>query len=397
MFSIGSQKLRVTSIRTANLSSATTVETFIFLPAVFLRQQIQFGQGDLKPMAHPDSGSLDISNEEQLDHWLTTPSEELVRFMGTLSGNLLVLGAGGKMGPTLAILAQRAATQAGSSVKVIAASRFSDSKSKQVLNDNGVETVSVDLLNRDSVDSLPDADNILFLVGSKFGTSTNPAPTWAANTIVPANVLLRFPKARFVALSTGNVYPLSPVSKGGSVETDPVGPNGEYGQAALGRERIFQYYSAENGTKVVLIRLNYAVDLRYGVLIDIATQVYAGQPIDVTNGYLNCIWQGDANSAIIRSLDLADSPPSILNLTGTETLSVRKLAEEFGRLFNREVRFTGEEAPSALLSNASELCRRLGTPATSLETVIQKTAEWVSRGGRLLNKPTHFEVRDGVY
>ncbi|WP_437192078.1 NAD-dependent epimerase/dehydratase family protein [Planctomicrobium sp. SH527] len=348
-------------------------------------------------MAHPDSESLDISNEEQLDHWLTTPSEELVRFMGTLTGNLLILGAGGKMGPTLAILAQRAATQAGSSVKVIAASRFSDSKSKQVLNDNGVETVSVDLLDQASVERLPDADNILFLVGSKFGTSTNPAPTWAANTIVPAYVMQRFPKARFVALSTGNVYPLTPIEKGGSVETDTLGPAGEYGQAALGRERIFQYYSAANGTKVVLIRLNYAVDLRYGVLIDIATQVFAGQPIDLTNGYLNCIWQGDANSAIIRSLDLAESPPAVLNLTGTETLSVRKLAEEFGRLLNREVRFTGEEAPSALLSNSSELCRHLGTPQTSLQTVIQQTAEWVRREGRLLNKPTHFEVRDGVY
>jgi len=348
-------------------------------------------------MAVPDSNVLEITDEEKLEQWLTTPSEQLVRFIGTLSGNLLILGAGGKMGPTLAVRAQRAAVQAGANLKVIAASRFSDSRSKQILNDSGVLTETVDLLDRDSVNRLPGAENIIFLVGSKFGTSTNPSQTWAVNTIVPSNVMQRYPDSRFVALSTGNVYPLSTVASGGPRESDPVHPIGEYAQAALGRERIFQHYSAVNRTKVALMRLNYAVDLRYGVLVDIATQVNNGQPINLTMGHLNCLWQGDANDAIIRSLEFAETPPVVLNLTGPETLSVRQLAEEFGRLLDREVQFTGEEAPSALLSNATEVWRRLGPAETPLQTILQQTANWVRRGGRLLNKPTHFEVRDGVF
>jgi len=348
-------------------------------------------------MAVPDSNVLEITDEQKLEEWLTTPSRQLVRFLGTLSGNLLILGAGGKMGPTLAIRAQRAAAQTGAHLNVIAASRFSDSRSKQVLNDAGVLTETVDLLDRDSINRLPDAENVIFLVGSKFGTSTNPSQTWVANTIIPSNVMQRYPRSRFVALSTGNVYPLSAVASGGSRETDPVQPVGEYAQAALGRERIFQYYSGVNGTKVVLIRLNYAVDLRYGVLVDIATQVHHGRPIDLTMGFLNCLWQGDANDAIIRSLEFAETPPRILNLTGQETLSVRQLAEEFGRLLDRNVRFTGKEAPSALLSNATEVWQRLGPAETPFQTVLQQTANWVRQGGRLLNKPTHFEVRDGVF
>ena len=348
-------------------------------------------------MTISETESFEINDEDQLDQWLTTPSEELVHYMGTLSGKLLILGAGGKMGPTLAVRARRAATEAGADLSVVAASRFSDGRSKQWLTDRDVETVSVDLLDRESVDKLPDADHVIFLVGSKFGTSTNPSQTWMANTIVPANALERFPDSRFVALSTGNVYPFSPVDQGGSRETDPLGPVGEYAQAALGRERVFQHYAIANSTKVVLVRLNYAVDLRYGVWVDIATKVQAGTSIDLTCGYLNCIWQGDANDVIVRSLELAESPARLLNLTGEATLSVRQIAEEFGKLLDREVSFTGEEAPTALLNNASETCRLMGSPSTSISTILQQTAKWVSRDGRLLNKPTHFEVRNGVF
>ncbi|WP_207399374.1 NAD-dependent epimerase/dehydratase family protein [Bremerella alba] len=348
-------------------------------------------------MTISESDSFEIQDEDQLDHWLTTPSEALIRFMGTLRGNLLILGAGGKMGPTLAARAQFAAAKAQADLRVIAASRFSDNRSKQWLNANGVQTETVDLLDRKSIEQLPDADNVIFLVGSKFGTSANPSQTWMANTIVPANALERYPNARFVALSTGNVYPFSPTESGGSCVTDPVGPIGEYAQAALGRERVFQHYSVANETKTVLVRLNYAVDLRYGVLVDIATKVQAGTPIDLTCGYLNCIWQGDANDIIIRSLELADSPPRLINLTGEDTLSVRRIAEDFGQRLNRKVTFVGEESSNALLSNASETSRLLGSPNTSIDTILQQTANWVTREGRLLNKPTHFEVRDGVF
>lgn len=348
-------------------------------------------------MTISNAESFAINDEEQLDQWLTTPSPALVQFMGTLRGNLLILGAGGKMGPTLAVRARRAATEAGNDLDIIAASRFSDEQARQWLTERGVQTEKVDLLDRRSVEKLPDADNVIFLVGSKFGTSANPSQTWMANTIVPANVLERFPKSRFVALSTGNVYPFSPIDSNGSRETDPVGPIGEYAQAALGRERVFQHYSVANQTKVVLVRLNYAVDLRYGVLVDIATKVLAGTPIDLTCGYFNCVWQGDANDVIIRSLELADTPPRVINLTGEETLSVRQIANEFGQLMGREVTFVGEEAPTALLSNTSATSQLLGPPSTSIRDILKQTAGWVSRDGRLLNKPTHFEVRDGVF
>lgn len=348
-------------------------------------------------MTDSESPMIEINDEDQLDQWLTTPSQALIEFMRQLRGDILILGAGGKMGPSLAVKARRAVTEAGSDCQVIAASRFSDSRSEQWLNDQGVCTHKVDLLDRASVEQLPEADNIIFLVGSKFGTSTNPSQTWMANTIVPANVLERFPRSRFVALSTGNVYPFSPIESGGSCETDPVGPIGEYAQAALGRERVFQHYSVANGTEVVLVRLNYAVDLRYGVLVDIATKVQSGTPIDLTCGYLNCVWQGDANDAILRSLALAASPSHVINLTGEETLSVRSIAEEFGKLLDKQVSFVGEEAPTALLSNSTETWRRLGTPEISTNTILQQTANWVSRDGRLLNKPTHFEVRNGAF
>lgn len=338
-----------------------------------------------------------IADEQQLDEVLTRPSPKLVEFVRELEGPLVILGAGGKMGPTLAARVRRAATEAGVELRIVAVSRFSDASARDWLTERNIETISIDLLDRNALAELPDAKHVIHLVGTKFGTRQTPSHTWAVNVLAPSHALERYADARVVALSTGNVYPLTPVNRGGSVETDPLQPVGEYGNAALGRERIIDYYSRRNGTPVVLMRLNYATDLRYGVLVDIARKVAAGESVDLAMGYLNCIWQGDANDIIVRSLSLASSPPRVLNLTGSAVLSVRQIAEQFGHHLDKPVQFTGREADEALLSNASQCIELYGEPPTSVETVIRWTADWIRRGGRLLNKPTHFEVRDGVF
>ncbi|MGE3806540.1 MAG: NAD-dependent epimerase/dehydratase family protein [Gemmataceae bacterium] len=337
-----------------------------------------------------------IRAEAELEEVMTRPRPVLVEFMKTVSSPLYVLGAGGKMGPTLAVLARRAADAAGRKLDVVAVSRFSDERARRTLEEQGVLTRSVDLLDRHAVAKLDDATDIVYLVGLKFGTTENAAPTWAINTLVPANVCERFPKARIVALSSGNVYPFVTVASGGSVESDGLTPLGEYPNAAVARERIFEYFSQKNGTRVATIRLNYAVDLRYGVLVDIARQIWAGSPLDVTMGHLNCIWQGDANEIILRALDLAASPVSPLNLTG-RIVRIRDLAEKLGVMLGKQPQIVGREAPTALLSNPSRMEEKLGPPATSLDTMLRWTADWIQQGGRLLDKPTHFEVRDGKY
>lgn len=338
-----------------------------------------------------------IRTESELEEVLTRPSPGLVEFVKTLSGPLLILGAGGKMGPTLAGLACRAAEAAGSRLDVVAVSRFSDAHARQWIEARGVETVSCDLLDAAAVARLPEAHTIIYLVGLKFGTTQSPAATWAMNTLVPARICERYPHSRIVALSTGNVYPLSEVSRGGSVETDALTPLGEYANATVGRERIFEFYSQRNGTPVALLRLCYAVELRYGVLADLARKVHAGDPVALPNGSFNCIWQGDANDMILRALTLAESPPSVWNLCRPDIFSVREIATRLGQLLGRTPQFIGQEAATALLVNASRLCARLGPPATSLETMLRWTAHWVQTGGRTLGKPTHFEVRDGNY
>lgn len=338
-----------------------------------------------------------INDESQLEQLLISPSPELIEFSASLSGPIVVLGAGGKMGPTLAVRAQRAINQSGADAHVVAVSRFSDQTSRQWLDRHGVQTISADLLRQQSFVELPDSETIIYLIGSKFGTRQNPSHTWAVNTIAPALAIERYSTSRFVALSTGNVYAFSSVAGGGSVETDPLQPVGEYAYAAVGRERIFDHCSQRDQTPVAMIRLNYATDLRYGVLTDLATKVASGQVIDLTQGYFNCIWQGDANDLIIRSLALAESPPNPINLTSVETFSVRAVAEQFGNLMNCEVNFTGTESETALLSNASKCSQLLGEPATPMEHVIRWTADWVANDRRLLGKPTHFEVRDGAF
>ncbi len=337
-----------------------------------------------------------IGSEAALDEVLTQPRTELVQFIKTLKSPLLILGAGGKMGPSLAVLARRAADAAGHPLEVIAASRFSDSAARDWLEGRGVRTVVTDALRREDFAVLPEAGNVIYLVGQKFGTSANPSRTWITNTLAPALAAERFRSARMVALSTANVYPMARVASGGSREEDPLTPLGEYANAAVARERVFEYFSQQFGTHMAMLRLSYALDLRYGVIADLGGKVLRGEPIPLANGYFNAIWQADANELILRSLDLAASPAAAFNLSGP-MLAVREVAERLGKLLQRKPVFEGSESETALVCDTSRLDRLLGAPATPLETVLRWTAHWVSRGGRSLDKPTHFETRDGTY
>ena len=351
----------------------------------------------MTPNAAPPSPPQCIEDEAQLDDLLTQPSAVLVEFIRQVRSPLLVLGAGGKMGPTLAVRTRRAATLAGHDLRVLAVSRFTHRAARAWLESRGVETIACDLFEPEAVAQLPDARDVLYLVGLKFGTSQNPALTWAANTLIPTLVAGRFPRARLVALSTGNVYPLVPVAGGGATETHPLTPLGEYANAAVARERLFEFHAQRHRAPMVLIRLNYAVELRYGVLRDLAEKVRTGAPVDVTQGYFNCIWQGDANDAIVRALGLAAHPPLALNLTGPEVLSVRAVCTRVAELMHRPAQFLGAESGTALLNNPGRACALLGPPPTALEDMLRWTVHWVERGGPSLNKPTHFEVRDGRY
>lgn len=338
-----------------------------------------------------------IDTVAQLEDVMTTPSPELVGCMKRLKGDVLVLGVAGKMGPTLAVLARRAIAEAGGDARVIGVARFSRGDLRERLESAGVQTIAADLLAPGALDSLPDAPNVIYLVGQKFGSTGNEPLTWAMNVYLPGLIADRYRNSRIVALSTGNVYPFTSTDSRGPDETAPVGPVGEYAQSCLGRERMFQYFSGLHGTPGVLVRLNYAIDLRYGVLLDIATKVQAGAPIDISMGHVNVIWQGDANEAVIRSLELAVSLPDILNLTGTDVLRVRELAVALGRRLGREPRFVGEEAPTALLSNAAKYARLLGPPRVSIDRMLDWVARWVQLGGETLNKPTHYDTRNGKF
>lgn len=341
-----------------------------------------------------------IETEEQLEEKLSEPNDRDIALMRNLTGDVIVLGAGGKMGPSLAKLAKRAAEEAGARRRVIAASRFSSPQLREDLEAAGVETIACNLLDRDEVATLPRCENVLFLAGRKFGSTDRSDLTWAMNTMVPANVAYRYGDSRIVAFSTGNVYrfasaTLAPLS--GSHEIDEPEPRGEYAQSCLGRERVFEFFSHELGTKCLIFRLNYAVDLRYGVLLDIARKVYRGEPVDLTVGHFNTIWQGDANSYALRCLELCASPPLILNVTGAEVISVRDVAEFYARRFGRDAVFHGEESGEALLSNATLCHKLLGPPGVTLEELMEMVAHWVEIGGRSLNKPTKFDVRDGKF
>jgi len=332
--------------------------------------------------------------EEELDDLLSTPRTDTVIALEVCPGDIVILGAGGKMGPTLARMAARAARDGR---RIIAVSRWSSAEAERSLNDFGIETIKCDLLDRDAVSKLPDAPNVVFMAGQKFGTSGAPAMTWGMNTIVPAICAERYHGARIVAFSTGNVYPLTPVSLGGSREQDPVGPVGEYAASCVGRERIFELFSERNQTLVAIVRLNYAIDLRYGVLVDIATKVKNGDPVAVDMGYVNVIWQGDANRIALEAIARAAIPPLVINVTGTERLSVRTLADRFAKRFGVEARFSGVEKTDALLSNTARMRSLFAPPETGVETMIDLVADWVESGGALLGKPTKFEARDGKF
>lgn len=338
-----------------------------------------------------------IASEAELDELLSRPNEGDVAAVRELHDPLVLLGVGGKMGPTLARRAARAAQEAGVKLRVIGVSRFTDPGTRSQLEEWGVETVSADLLDAAQLAALPDSENVLFMTGRKFGSTGAESLTWAMNVFVPALVAQRYGTARIVAFSSGNVYPLVPVVSGGATEKTAPSPVGEYAQSALGRERMFEYGSLRYGTPVTILRLNYAVELRYGVLLDIGNKVFGRQEIDVSMGAVNVIWQGDANSVALRSFRLCSSPPAVLNLTGPETLSVRWVADRFGRYFGIEPLVTGVEEENALLNNAARCHREFGYPRVSVDEVIEWTAQWIGMGGRTLDKPTHFETRDGKF
>lgn len=338
-----------------------------------------------------------IHSEAELEERLSRPAEEDVAAMAALEGGMIILGAGGKMGPSLANLARRAADAAGRKIRIIAVARFSDGKVAAELNAAGIETLVCDLLEPGALAQLPDVSNVIFMAARKFGTTGAAYLTWAMNTYLPGLVAERYRASRIVAFSSGNVYGLEPVSSSGSTESSAVAPAGEYAQSVLGRERLFEYGSSRWHTKVALLRLNYAVDLRYGVLVDIAASVFAGRPIDLRMGMVNVMWQGDANSMCLRSFAHCQSPPRVLNIAGPEKLSVRELAHEFGRRFGKPPVFSGEESATALLNDASEAHRIFGYPKITAGQMIHWVANWISGGGRLLNKPTHFQTRDGNF
>ncbi len=338
-----------------------------------------------------------IDSEEELDELLSRPTSEVVELFSRLNGRIVIAGAGGKIGPSLTRLACRARDAAESDVEIVAVSRFTRPELRDRLTDAGVVCVACDLLDGDAVAGLPSAAHVIYLAGMKFGTSDDPPLTWVSNALIPAHVARRYADARIVAFSTGCVYPMVDVRSGGSREEDDLTPPGEYANSCVARERIFQYFSERNDTPMVLLRLNYAAETRYGVPHDIACRVRDSKPVDVTMGWFNVIWQGDVNAFAFRLLDHCEAPARPLNLTGRETLSVRRVAERIARRMGREAQFAGTEADTALLSDASRAMDLLGPPHIDADRLIDWTTDWVAAGGAELGKPTHFQTRDGRF
>ena len=338
-----------------------------------------------------------VRDEEHLEDLLSRPSPDDVDLARALTGDVIVLGAGGKMGPSLARRVRRACDEAGVSRRVLAVARFSEPGLAAALEREGVEPIVCDLLDPPSVARLPRVGNVLFLAGRKFGSTGRPDLTWAHNVVVPAGVAAHFAASRIVVFSSGNVYPLVSPGAPGSTENDAPDPVGEYAQTCLGRERVFEHGSRERGTACLFFRLFYAVDLRYGTIVDVARKVQKGEPVDLRVGHVNALWQGDANSYAFRSLTLCQTPPRPLVVTGPEAVSVRAAAESFGERFGRKPRFTGEPSGPALLGNPALCVSLLGAPQVPLSRLLEWVAAWVRQGGRSLGRPTHFEATDGRF
>jgi nucleoside-diphosphate-sugar epimerase len=338
-----------------------------------------------------------IRDVEQLETQLSEPSDAAIDAVERASGDVIVLGAAGKMGPTLARMARRAMDAAGVRHRVIGVSRFSSPDQARRLESHGVETIRCDLLDEAAVAALPDAPNVIFMAGRKFGSTGDEPLTWALNSFLPAVVCRRYRASRIVAFSTGNVYGFARHGSGGSSERDVPAPVGEYAMSCLGRERMFQYFSAAHGTPVAILRLNYATEMRYGLLVDLATRIAHGEPIDLTMGYFNVIWQGDASAMALAALSHTATPPLVVNVTGSVELSVRVTCSELARRLGKSVTFIGREADDALLSDGTRGWALLGAPRADVARLLDWTADWIRRGGETLDKPTHFESRAGQF
>ena len=338
---------------------------------------------------------LDISelDENGLEDILSKPAEATKKTVSGLTGDIVVLGAGGKMGPTLAMMLKKASP----GKRIFAVSRFSDKAVRNRIDRAQVETIEADLLDESHYRKLPDVENVFYLAGMKFGTTGNQPLTWAMNSYMPALVARHYKDSRIVAYSTGNVYPLVETTGGGATEETSPEPIGEYAQSCLGRERMFEYFSQRYKTPMTLIRLNYANEPRYGIIVDLTFRIMNNEPIDLTMGAVNLIWQRDANDYIIRSISLVKSPPAVLNVTGPETIGIHTLGEQIGKALGKKPNFVSREAPSALLSDASYCQNTFGPPHTTLEQMVSMVAGWVAAGKKTLNKPTKYEIRDGKF
>jgi nucleoside-diphosphate-sugar epimerase len=337
-----------------------------------------------------DTSAID---EGGLEDILSEPTEATRKIVATLNGDIVILGAGGKMGPTLAMMLRK--TSDGKNIYAV--SRFSERAVKAIIEQTGVKTIEADLLDESQYCKLPKVENVFFLAGMKFGTSGNQPLTWALNSFLPGMIARHYKNARIVAFSTGNVYPLVDINSGGAREDTMPEPVGEYAQSCLGRERMFQYFSQLYDTPVTIVRLNYANEPRYGIIVDLTLKILNDEPIDLTMGAVNLIWQRDANDYIIQAISLAKSPPTILNVTGPDKVPIRQLAEQISKELDKEPKFISKETKTALLSNASYCFSLFGKPKTTLENMVTLIVKWITSGKKVLNKPTKYNIRNGKF